>query len=692
MHNYHGNSQCCGSCQCNTCGPTPCGQTPCKGQITEAELGELLYLQGLDINLCKKYQLVSGILGLRDCANNIIAPGTQIVTCAAFQDRLCAVIAALPDGGDLTAGDVVVGADCELLTIPAFQSPITVLDTNCIDLTLAANVLSAAPILSPTVGNILECTANGLFADIDSADLCTALAGLTAGAVAGAGTVLVGTDCLTHALPPIQAPLTFIDSTSVDFTQVGDTVTAAVIISPNAGNQVTNPGNGIYVPPGAGETSITVVDTASVNLTASGTANHTLQADVIISPNAGNQLELLGNGLFVDFDLADFCPVLATVPVGAPAVAGQLVLGSDCLLHALQDSQAPLTFDDSVTVDFSVAGDVVSADVNVSAIPGNIITIQGDGLAVTCASVAACVNVDVAITAADTNCINMTVNEGLPNVFTVSADPIISPTVGNILECTANGLFVAAGTVDCAAIQALFPDEDNILQPGDEILVGTCEVKEFPNFVGVDTNCINTTVAQQINGDFNISSVPTLATAHQAYPAGSNGIICDVDGLSAPPDAAGNTAEVSTGGNFIQGIPLADGQVIASAIMTLNITNPSLYRSALLTIELDIPGTNSDFNSAGVINDDGLEIAVSHAFNLPGILVTVMNVFTTWNVNGNTTGQSGNPPANRVFYFEVPPSFVGSYQTQVTVTADGAIPAVTVGRVGAQYSLVTIDA
>lgn len=45
-------------------------------------------------------------------------------------------------------------------------------------------------------------------------------------------------------------------------------------------------------------TPITPVDTQSINLTVSGVNNHTLQADVIVSPNAGNRLSIQGNGLF----------------------------------------------------------------------------------------------------------------------------------------------------------------------------------------------------------------------------------------------------------------------------------------------------------------------------------------------------------------------------------------------------------
>lgn len=52
-------------------------------------------------------------------------------------------------------------------------------------------------------------------------------------------------------------------------------------------------------PGGGAQTSITVTDSPSVNLTASGAANHTVRADVLISPNAGNALSQLPNGLHV---------------------------------------------------------------------------------------------------------------------------------------------------------------------------------------------------------------------------------------------------------------------------------------------------------------------------------------------------------------------------------------------------------
>ena len=62
-------------------------------------------------------------------------------------------------------------------------------------------------------------------------------------------------------------------------------------------------------------TPITPVDTNSINLTVSGTLNHTLQADAIISPNANNQLSILGNGLFAAPQTLSVNPALHTVTI-----------------------------------------------------------------------------------------------------------------------------------------------------------------------------------------------------------------------------------------------------------------------------------------------------------------------------------------------------------------------------------------
>ncbi len=666
MHGNY-NSACCGSCSCNTgCDTSPC-PTRCKGQVTEAELGTLVYLKGLDINLCPKYQAVANALGYKDCNGVAIVPGTQLVTCAGFQEQLCETFALLALGAPITTGTVLIGADCQRHAMPALQAPITVEDTDCIDLTLAGTVLTADPVISPSLGNLLECTPSGLFVDLDLADLCPVVATIPAGAAAVAGTPLLGVDCLTHALPAFQAPLTVEDTDCIDLTLVGSVLSAEPIISPAVGNQLSCTPTGLFVPAAVvpTDTVITATDTSCLDLTVVEAPANTfvISGSPIVSPDVGNQLVCSPNGLLV------------------PAAA----LPTDVVITATDTSCLDLTVTESPANTFVITGSPV-----ISPVVGNILECRVDGLAVTCANVLDCVP-DVTILGTDTECISVVVNEAPAGSFSVSAEPIISPDLGNQLTCSPNGLFVpaAAPQVTCAAIQGVFTDNPGFLLPGTELLAEDCTTYPFPGFVGIDTPSIDTTVLIA-GGNVSVQSNIIVAPTAAGYPVGCNGLVTSPTGLYAPPDSAGTAFEVSTGGNFIVGIPMVNGQVIASPLMTLNIVNPSACRSALLTIELNIPGSNSNFSSTGVVTNTSLEIVVNHSFNLPAILVTALNTFTRFNVNGNTTNLSGNPPSNRVFYFIVPPSFVGSYSTNATVTSIGGADFVTVGRIGAQYSIVTI--
>ena len=119
---------------------------------------------------------------------------------------------------------------------------------------------------------------------------------------------------------------------------VGNNLTASVIVSPNAGNALQALANGLFVPAAA---FTSIQDTTSVDLTLTGGV---LSADVIISPNAGNQLQLLANGLYV-----------------AP-------------------STFSLTVTDTNTVDLTLAGSNLSANVIISPNAGNALQVLPNGL------------------------------------------------------------------------------------------------------------------------------------------------------------------------------------------------------------------------------------------------------------------------------------------------------------------------
>ena len=93
----------------------------------------------------------------------------------------------------------------------------------------------------------------------------------------------------------LAATFDVLDTNTVDLSIGADTLQANAIISPNANNTLQALPNGLF----ASQTQISPVDTSTVNLTATGTQNHTIQADVNVSAAPGNVLTVNADGLFV---------------------------------------------------------------------------------------------------------------------------------------------------------------------------------------------------------------------------------------------------------------------------------------------------------------------------------------------------------------------------------------------------------
>jgi hypothetical protein len=100
-------------------------------------------------------------------------------------------------------------------------------------------------------------------------------------------------------VPPSTSSFNVADTSTVDLNFTGGTLTANVIVSPNTGNALQVLSNGLFVP----SSSISVQDTNSVDLTLTGGV---LSANVIVSPNTGNQLQVLSNGLYVPPSTSSF--------------------------------------------------------------------------------------------------------------------------------------------------------------------------------------------------------------------------------------------------------------------------------------------------------------------------------------------------------------------------------------------------
>lgn len=122
-----------------------------------------------------------------------------------------------------------------------------------------------------------------------------------------------------------ETSLTANDSSSIDFTTSGTanhTLTGVVKVSGNAGNQLSIVSNGLFVPTPTipSETPLTANDSSTIDFSTSGTANHTITGSVLIpnliSTDASNQLVLgTDNKLYVT-DTGTFnCSDLATCSI-----------------------------------------------------------------------------------------------------------------------------------------------------------------------------------------------------------------------------------------------------------------------------------------------------------------------------------------------------------------------------------------
>ena len=123
----------------------------------------------------------------------------------------------------------------------------------------------------------------------------------------------------------LETSLTANDSSSIDFTTSGTsnhTLTGVVKVSGNAGNQLSIVSNGLFVPTPTipSETPLTANDSSTIDFSTSGTANHTITGSVLIpnliSTDASNQLVLgTDNKLYVT-DTGTFdCSDLATCSI-----------------------------------------------------------------------------------------------------------------------------------------------------------------------------------------------------------------------------------------------------------------------------------------------------------------------------------------------------------------------------------------
>lgn len=155
--------------------------------------------------------------------------------------------------------------------------------------------------------------------------------------------------CLDFVPPPLppcncaQTEITVVDSTSINLGVSGvddHTLTAAVIISPDAGNQLVSQANGLFVALDADTTVVAALDTTSINTTVTEAPadTFTVSSVAIISATAGNQLSIAGDGLYVP----TLDPVLET-GAGNIDVSAQVALGKQTFIVDANGGDITLT-------------------------------------------------------------------------------------------------------------------------------------------------------------------------------------------------------------------------------------------------------------------------------------------------------------------------------------------------------------
>lgn len=212
-------------------------------------------------------------------------------------------------------------------------------------------------------------------------------------------------------------------------------------VSPDAGNALIKKPNGLYVDDSQFSFLVSVGDTQSVNLSGTGILGDPILADIIISPNAGNALTSLANGLFVatpasisyddtqTIDLS-FAANILTANARISGTAGNILTSDAGGLYVPTDFIQSIA--DTNSIDLAVSGlGLLTANTKISASAGNIATINPDGIYVPSPSSPFISSID------DTDTINLSVVAG-----ELTADAIISTDPGNIL-INNNGLYIA---------------------------------------------------------------------------------------------------------------------------------------------------------------------------------------------------------------------------------------------------------
>lgn len=304
-------------------------------------------------------------------------------------------------------------------------------------ITVSANGGASSPSLTMTTDATLNAQLSG--SGNHTVNLSTVLSSF-------AGNLLSKRNDGLYVANPATVKVSNLDTTAgnlLDKLQAGSNIT---LTKQNAGGNETIL---ISATGSTGLTSVTRNSTSTISFSGTGASNSALTASVKISTNPSNLLGVDGEGLLVlaqsdgklkvsGLDASPNFLVNKLLAGTNVSITSSVISGSEVL--TISSSQTPLTATSSSTINFSTSGannHTLTGNVKVSAIAGNLITVQSDGLHVLAPTV-----VIPPIIGNDSSSIDFTVS-GLDN-HTITGSVKVSSTIGNSLTIDGTGLFVPA--------------------------------------------------------------------------------------------------------------------------------------------------------------------------------------------------------------------------------------------------------
>ena len=357
-------------------------------------------------------------------------------------------------------------------------------------------------------------------------------------------------------------PLSVQDTSTVDLTLTpANVLSANVNISAQPGNTIQVLPDGLFV--SASSINLSVQDTTTVDLTLAG---NVLSADVNVSSQFGNQLVVAVDGLYVP----PFALFVQDTPTVDLTLVGNL-LNADVIisqqpgnvLQALVDGLyvpgSSISVQDTPTVNLNLVGSVLTANVNVSAAPNNAITINPDGLFVPNLS-SPCLNTSPNVVGFPTNNFLVSINsQDCLEQLIVNAEHVIygnavgtgAPQIGGLLYSPSlNFLRADSGSFYTPLNNSLLMTNGSSV--GLTNSANNLIAANFSSFTGTASNSVLAISGSSVSGNLSLSQI----TAIGSTILGASRSVVTVDGTSfgtANRSAilAENSSLLNTNGSFV---------------------------------------------------------------------------------------------------------------------------------------------